>query len=388
MGDAYLPDWNLLPEHIMVSILLHLDMPDRSRASCTCQNWHTAFQSQYLWSQFKFIFNRPEDNIRTCAVDKFGQHMQHVSIYLNQKEETNRTAACQVLNKLSLFPPACKKLKSLTIKFIGENPVFYSGRELMDSLETVFLSNVIGPGLVRVDLSGFNVAYDDDLLNALAAQNRNLEFLNLQNNQLVCNISRDCITNLVTLCRKLRDIRIFNCALSHETLEELASGKRTPLQHLGVKYHREEKYVKDISSAAWQVLVDKTPSVRMSLLFDYTCEIHKIAGAMKPEIPVKELRLECYTKVHQEVLQCAHYYCETLQKLVVFSRPCKELDDAILEISRRCKSLRALHVFSVLNTETIAQVFQDHPNILEEGLYTLKNWLAPSPWASEEHLSR
>lgn len=379
-------DWSSLPHHILVTIFSYLTRREQAQAALTCKLWSEIFLSPYLWTSFEFNFSsQPNQDQLVKCVDNNGRHMKKVQISLDQQDERNRENACAVITKLATLSE--RKLQKLKIGFTSENPYFYAGGEFVSALKELF-----GPPpkecevlqhLIDIDLSRLKVSYDDDLINTLSANNPRLERLNIQNQVLVCKVSPICILRLVQKCRKLRELQVYNCSLSEDILLALTENDRRPLEHLGIICRREEKYTKDLDGGIWKALTTKLPKLRVTLSFDHTCPLHKVSEVMKPEVPVGELRLETYTYIYDEVRVATSYYHKTLEKVVIntpTSRHSPAFNEALVELAVRCEKLRALHVFCVLEKETVEKILTLHPLMAERESYTLKYEMVPHPW--------
>ena len=363
-------------------VLSYLPMKDRYNASLVCRAWSEAFEAPILWQHVTFWFFLPSHGKTISGVDRHGKYFKSVRVGCNQSLEENRQHACAVLEKFANINK--RKLVSLKIDFTGENPLFYSGREFLNSLSILF-----GPpamdlepptSLMHVDLSGLSVAFDDHVIDLLSLNNKELRSLNIQNNIIVCKVTAECILRLVQRCRKLRDLRVFHCSFSDDILKALAEDDRENIQSISLICRREEKYGTDLTSEAWSALTTKIPSFRVTLGFDHTCPFNLIRIIMKPEIPVKTLRLETFTRIYEEVNMAAEYYKTTLQKLVLQTRNSVALEDALLNLSKKCLLLRSLLVYCVVRQETIDEIFRLHPDMRERGTYILKSEVEPEPW--------
>ena len=249
-----------------------------------------------------------------------------------------------------------------------------------------FDPNRITEGQLReVDLSGFSVCIDDSLISLLAQHHHDLEKLNIQNNVLVVKVSPASLLKVVQNCRKLRDLRVYMCSVSRAVLECLAEDDRVALQQLSLFCCRYEKYVKDIERDVWRGLVKKLPQLQVTLKFDHTCPLYRVAEIMKSEIPVVVLCLETQTTLRDEVLQAANFYGDTLERVVIKTPPERvgpTLDSAVLTLAQSCSKLKSLHVFYVLEEATIDRIFELHPSMKARGSYTLKHTPEPHPWVA------
>ena len=379
-------EWAGLPHHILVTIFSYLSKNEQCKAAQSCKAWNEIFSSPYLWTSFDFyFFNKPNQEKVIQCIDNNGKYMRRVLIQLDQGQQSNRENACEVLKKLRDLEE--RRLLKLTIAFTGENPYFYAGKEFVDALLLLFSTppencKVINH-LIDIDLGRLKVSYDDELLNVLSANNPYVERLNIQNQVLVCKVSPICILRLVQRCRKLKELRLYNCSISEDILVALTEDDRSPLEHLAVMCRREEKYIKDIDGDVWKALTVKLPNLRVTLSFDHTCPLHKVSEVMKPEVPIRELRLETFTYIYDEINMASSYYKKTLEKVFIntpMSRNSPEFNLALVRLATECTKLKSLHVFCVLTKDTVEKILALHPDMYEMGAYTLKYEDAPHPW--------
>ena len=379
-------EWSSLPHHVLVAIFSYLGRNDQYMAAQSCKAWSEVFSSPYLWTSFAFCFDKkPKDERLVRCIDTNGKYFKRVYIELNQSEVENRENACAVLAKLTALPE--RRLQKLTIAFTGENPLFYAGKEFVEALKALF-----GPPptecrmisyLTDIDLRRLKVSYDDDLFNVLSANNPHLERLNIQNQVLICKVSPTCILRLVQRCRKLKELSLYNCSISEDILLALTEDDRIPLEHLALICRREEKYIKDIEGDVWKAVTAKLPELRVTLSFDHTCPLHKVSELMKPEVPIRELRLETFTYIYEEIRIAASYYKTILEKVVIntpMSRNSPEFNESLMKLATQCTKLRSLHVFCVLEKDTVETILALHPDMHERKCYTLKYEQEPHPW--------
>ncbi|XP_063440407.1 F-box/LRR-repeat protein 8-like [Mytilus trossulus] len=376
--------WQQIPDHIIVNVFGYLSLSERYYASLVCKSWQQCFHSQYLWRTFEFNLNKDNAEFRNFAdcVVQHGRHFRDVSIYLYQKDAEKRKCAVEIINLL------CKvrqgKLNKFGIYFTGENPLFYAGLEFVEALKTFFgyIPDELSPrhSLVEVNLSGLQAAFDDSLIDELSKNHPEIESLNLFNRILVCKVTPDCILRLVKRCQKLQDLRVYHTSLSDEILETLAEDDRSPIQYLAIGCRRELKYESDLTSNAWAKLVAKIPEFRVSLHFDHTVPQVKVADVFKPEIPLKQLRLETFSILIDEIKTVSRFYCDTLETLILQTRNSYELGVALLDLAHTCKQLTCLKVYCILDKEVVQGIHAELPQLREKGNYILKSEMVPEPW--------
>ncbi|KAI0220554.1 hypothetical protein LSAT2_027938 [Lamellibrachia satsuma] len=375
--------WCTLPDHIIVSIFSRLSLADRYHASLTCSSWASCFDSRYLWTNFDFVFCKQQDERLIRCAEQRSTYLKSVNIELDQSVAENRTNACRVITLLSRTPE--RRLCKLRIKFTGENPLFYSSREFPSALTDLFGSNG-GGQLTVVDLRGMLVSINDELLDVLSTNERRIEKLYVENGVLACLVSPACLLRVVRRCRRLTDLRVFGCSISEEVLLAFATDDRASLGHLSMLCRRDQHYGGDIGCDAWHAVRKTLPDLRVSLEFDHTCAPDTVASVLKAEVPVSALRLETFTYIYDEVRQATNYYSDTLETLVLFtpiSRNAPALNAALIQLATRCRRLRALHVFCVLDADTIDAILASHPVMKRNKTYTLKSEQGQQPWTGD-----
>ncbi|XP_070537072.1 F-box/LRR-repeat protein 8-like [Ptychodera flava] len=334
-----------------------------------------------LHAVYDLSHDEKDSSLLEC-LEKYGTVLKSVEIAVDQKQRTNQENTCKVITSLA----RCKerKLREFTLNFIGENPLFFKGGEILSALAELF-----GPPdpdckmvyrLRKVDLSGMSIVYSDLLFNLLAENHPTLEKLNILNTSLssnTCTVTPYCILNVVKKCPKLRELALFYCSISEEVILELAEEHPVPLKKITIMCRREEKYGKYIPDSAWEALAKKHPDLRVCLGFDHTCPLHKISGILQPSIPVAVLRMDTFTTLHHEISLASAYYGQTLEKLVLHGKGSPELQRALLSLADNALRLKSLHCYCVLDRETIDGILLRCPQLES---YTLKSELENHPW--------
>ena len=342
-----------------------------------------------LWKHMKFVFTEPSHSQYLQYFQKFGKHLQSVEICLDQSKEENRINACEVLDELTKQKE--RRLQKLKLVFTQENPLFYAGKEFVDRLKVLFgpvdENTKVIKQLMHVDLSGLTAMFDDVLFDTLAKNSPALKTLNIQNRVLVCKVTPECIFNMIHRCPDLTELHVHMLSISEDGLLAFTENHRRPLQHLSLYCRRETKYMyeKSITDDAWQIVSKKLPNLKVTLIFDHTCPLHKVNEIMLPSVPVFALRLETFTYIYEEVRKAARYYSSSLEKLVLetpLNRNSPELNQALVELASECKSLKSLHVFCVLDQDTVDKILSLRPQIKEKQTYTLKYTKEPHPWVA------
>lgn len=359
-------NWENLPEHVVVGIFSFLSLSERATASLACKHWLECFNSPVLWQTFQFKFLDSKEFKYSECLENHGQYLRNVEIHCQQEDEINRDGACTLIRKLSNMK--VRRLEKFTVKFVGENPLFYAGREFVDCLRDLFGKPKhdcdVQFHLKSVDLSKLPVAYSDDLINLLAENNPDLESLNIQNAALVCKVTSDCIENVVHKCRKLKHLALHHTSVTEEIMLSLTEDDRAHLDHLSIDCRREEKFGKDITSETWENVRQKIQSLRVTLAFDHSCPMFKVDAILKPEIPVKNLKLEVMSRVVSQVYFAADNYSETLERLSISTTGSQELEHALIYLVTKCRKLSELYVFQCyISQETKQKILELCPQM-------------------------
>lgn len=358
--------WENLPEHIVVRIFSFLRLSERSTASQTCKHWREFFNSPVLWQTFQFKFDDSKEFKYGKCLENHGQYLRKVEIHCQQEEKINRESACTLIRKLSAMK--VRRLEKFTIKFLGENPLFYAGHEFIDCLRDLFdkpkSDSQVQIPLKSVDLCKLPIAYSDDLINLLAENNPDLESLNIQNASLICKVTSGCIENVVDKCRKLKSLALHHTSITEEIMLSLTEDNRAQLEHLSIDCRREEKFGKVITSDVWQKVRHEMPSLRVTLAFDCSCPMFKVDAILTPEVPVKDLRLEVMSRVVSQVYFAAVNYSETLERLSISTTRSEELEQALIYLVTKCHKLSELYVFQCcISPETKQKILEIRPQM-------------------------
>ena len=373
-------DWGNLPDPILSQIFSHLSVVDRCKLACVCRHWMHCLEIPLLWRKFSCGFFLPASGKIIKCLEKYGRHVRELCVALNQSQQDNRVNAVAALNHLaSLEEP---RLTHLTIAFLGENPLFYAGQEFTLALCRLFVT--IGKSsecsLRYINLRGLESNFTNEFVNTISSNCKNLEYLNLLNKALVCNISPESIVTLINKCKKLKILHMYHSSLSNEVLHALAQPDRQPLVRLGIVCRRQEKYGEDLIPEAWSDLLERSPGLKVELGFDHTCPLHRVSEIMKPEIPVQELHLVTFSQIYPEIQMAASYYRKTLVKLVVQTRPSKDLEEALLAVARHCFLLHTLYVYCIVSKKIVDQILELRPDMRKRKTYILKYEMEPEPW--------
>lgn len=364
--------------------LKNLSRPDAFQLARTCHSWYQLYQSPVLWRHLHLsFFNSPQDETKLVVVAKYGHLVQSLLIELDQANSENRRLAVSAIDSFTRL--LSRQLEKFVVKFSGENPLFYGGQEFNLALHRLFGAPPAGTVLMNqlrwVDLEQMPIMYTDEILYALSANHSQLRYLNIQNKQLVCKISIECIRAVVNRCRNLEDLRLFHSSLADEILMDLANGNRAFLRHLSIFCRRQDKFTPDLSEFAWKQLMDMVPGVEVTLKFDHTCPQPIMSAIMKPIIPVTRLIFETYTKVVAK-LKLAHRYTNTLKSLVIQSQPSRDFEITLLHLVESSPNLQSLEVTCGITEETIERLFVVGTSLIRSECQ-LNSDMSEQPWIGD-----
>ncbi|XP_033109994.1 F-box/LRR-repeat protein 8-like isoform X2 [Anneissia japonica] len=368
--------WSTLPEHILVTIFSYLPISDRFHAAVVCKGWQDSFNSPYLWHSFKFSFIQPSDSIQLKFLEKYGRHLRHVEISCDQTQQENCSQSCQVLTHLARTNE--RRLESIAVHFIKENPLFFRGDLFLCSLAELFgptdpKTDVVNT-LKSVILARLAVTFEDVLLNLLADNHSTIHTLNIQNVSLTCSISSHCMLNFVEKCRQLQRLSCHYKSLSKDVFEALATPKRKPLKFLSIACTRENKYHMEIPESSWESLVQVSPDLVVNMKFDHTIEKHRIRRILCYVIPLTQLSMTTMTELHEEVQLAADFFHATLEKLVITTKGSPDLKRELLRLVSMSSNLKVLHCFCALDPETISRIQVLRPQLTDTILRTAEEF--------------
>lgn len=387
--------WTSIPNPILTKILKYVktfSWKDFENTSLTCRHWYSAVNSFEVWKDINVTFISPTDHQcnQLKLLKLFGSFFENLIVRIDQSQPENRRLSVEFLKNLANIEN--RRLQKVTICFVGENPLFYGGQEFVEALHFLFGPPTTTPknSFVFVDLCKLPVKYADEVFYSLTANHcLTLTYLDLQNKQLICQLTPTCVRKLVDSCKSLSDLRISHSSASNEILKHFSEGNRKRLNHFSLLCRRQDKYEGiDLTDESWCLLVKSNPNVKVTLKFDYSCTVNKMIEIMKPAIPVYHLFLECYC-TPLDIFNAGDYYRKTLRKLVVQAKTNPDLNSVMIDVAQMCPNLKFVHIMCVLEQSTIDRLYEIRPAIAEmcrNGKCTLKSVQQPHPWVSDEIL--
>ncbi|KAH0619490.1 hypothetical protein JD844_000150 [Phrynosoma platyrhinos] len=284
-----------------------------------------------------------EDTLK--SLHQFLPHIKHLKIVFDQSKETIRKDVTHILD---LLAKQNHKLQALCIECRGENPYFYSGQDILQSIKNVCQSeNKIN--LQQLDFRKMPFTLDDGMVHLVASSSPNLHTLFINNRTLVCNVKPETMVEVLRVCPKLSILGVYYASLSEEVFQELVKPNRSPLKCLDIFCERLDKYIPVIPEDLWAAVNERYPKLRVEMEFDHTVPAWKIPRILKPTIPVTTLQLNTYTYMVNQIRFVTSSYSRTLETLVLRTTPSDDLNASLIDLAKKCVRLKEIHCYCVVS---------------------------------------
>eukprot|EP00794_Sanderia_malayensis_P009547 gene9547-10534_t len=354
---------------IWLHIFSYLPIEDKYSVFCSTREWQDLFQNHnQLWNDVSFIIEEssPSNEDLNEKITQFicdhAKNVSRLSLAFSQLHEPSSEKAIKILSNIS--SSVSRRLRALKVGFTAPtNPLFYSGSKIIKAVNDLLScpekeSCTQHEHLREVDFSKLQVCFNDNIVNNLIHHHGSyLNLINLQNQSLVCNISKDCMHNLTLKCPNLQTLAVHMSTFDAESLNNLGKSCEKKFKLLQLFCQREDKYSVVIESKDWNSFCKKFPDFRVNFYFDHTCPLYRILGEiLQPVIPVSVLKLRVLATVTELVYFIADSYSKTLEVFDVTTTSSVELDNAILYLARKCQKLKEINVWCRLSKHAVTTI--------------------------------
>ncbi|XP_043563142.1 F-box/LRR-repeat protein 8 [Chiloscyllium plagiosum] len=363
-----------IPEEVLALIFSYLLVCERHSASQVCRKWAEAVTSPAVWYYTVVRCDsgaENDQNVRACQ--RFQCHIKYLKIVCNQSLEANRKNFIQILHNLS---ESATDLLGLSVVCIGENPYFYSGQDLLQSVKSVFKAASY-LHLRHIDLREMPFTLDDGIIQIVTSRSPSLESLFINNKTFVCKVTSETLQEALRSCPNLSALGLFYASLTENVVAELLNAKRPPFKLLQLHCERMDKYNPTISAEMWQALAERYPTLSVDIELDHTVPAKKIPQILQPTIPVASLELSTFTFMVEQVNFISQNYHNTLKRIVLQTTSSGELNRALMRLASCCLSLEEIHCYCVVSVDVVQAFILHCPRLCK---YTLKTSKEPHPW--------
>lgn len=299
-------------------------------------------------------------------------YIHNLRLKYEPSKKTSRRSATELLTALASH---ATRLQGLRLECCGEKPLFDSGRDVLDAVQTVCRNAC---KLHHLDLRRLPFTLDDELVLQVARGCPELRSIFLDNHTLVDSVRPSAVLELLEACPHLRALGLHLASLSASVLQVLAAPDRAPFKLLALRCScRDDAHASPVPDESWAALRCRHPGLAVELELEPVMPAESVTRILQPAVPVAALRLDLSGDTVDSVYFAAHHYAATLRVLEVRASASPKLDAALQELAARCSGLHEIHCFCVVKPSVLA-AFRAHCPRLRS--YTLKLKREPHPW--------
>ncbi|XP_078067179.1 F-box/LRR-repeat protein 8 [Mustelus asterias] len=366
-----------IPEEVLALIFSYLSVCERHSASQVCRRWAEAVVSPAVWYYTVVRCDSGEENDRNVHFcQQFQRNVKYLKILCDQSLKANRKNFAQILHNMSEL---ATDLLGLSMVCTGENPYFYSGQDLLQSVNSLFKANSC-LRLRHIDFRKMPFNLDDGTIQLVTSRSPCLESLFINNKTFVCTVTSESLKEALRCCPNLSALGLFYSSLTEEVLAELLNDKRPPLKLLQLHCERMDKYNPAISAEMWEAVAKRHPTLSVDVELDHTVPAKKIPQILQPAIPVARIELNTFTFMVQQVSFISQNYHSTLKRIVLQTTSSDKLNQALIQLASCCLSLEEIHCYCVVSADVVQAFLLHCPRLCK---YTLKTSIEPHPWLPE-----
>ncbi|XP_072374562.1 F-box/LRR-repeat protein 8 isoform X2 [Scyliorhinus torazame] len=366
-----------IPEEVLALIFSYLSVCERHSAAQVCRRWADAVVSPAVWYYTVVRCDSGEENDRNVHVCQHFQHnVKYLKITCDQSLKANRKNFARILHNLS---ETATNLLGLSMVCTGQNPYFYSGQDLLQSVNNLFKANSY-LHLRHIDFRKMPFTLDDGTIQLVSSRSPCLESLFINNKTFVCKVTSETLKEALRHCPNLSALGLFYTSLTEAVLAELLNAKRLPLKLLQLHCERMDQFNPTISEEMWKTLAKRHQTLSVDIELDHTVPAKKIPQILQPAIPVASIELNTFTFMVEQVSFISRNYHSTLKRAVLQTTSSDKLNQALLQLASCCLSLEEIHCYCVVSVAVVQAFLLHCPRLCK---YTLKTSKEPHPWLPE-----